>query len=57
MDSEMRLTFRQNTDAVCDSSQSEILTDQELFDKVKITDPNSELDSDDESPSLYTSYF
>ena len=49
----MRLTVRQFIDADCDDNPSEVLTDQEILDTVKITDPNSESDSDDEPPKLH----
>ena len=53
MDPDMRLTVRQFIEADCDANPSEVLTDQEILDTVKITDPNSESDSDDEPPKLH----
>ena len=53
MDLDMRLTIRQIIDADCDASPSEVLTHQEIFDTVKITDLNSESDSDYEPPKFH----
>lgn len=35
-----------STDAHCDASPSEALTDQDILDRVETTDPNSETDAD-----------
>ena len=53
----MRMPFRQITDADCNASPSEVLTDQDIFDKVKITDPYSKSDSDDEPHKLIYQLF
>ena len=59
MDPDMRLTVRQFIDPDCDASSREVLTNQEILDTVKITNPNSESNSVDELPYLasYTNNF
>ena len=47
------MTIRQFIDTDRDANPSEVLTDQDILDTVKITDPNSESDSDDKPPKFH----